>query len=175
MQLGLLPCYYGVDGEVHWFSLFGFLEALFPRTDVDLQVIMAAYSSDHSVVVLRGASIRPQTHQQQHTIHQFLPRDTLLSSPGAMSIPVGLSSKELAQLRSNALRSGPANPLPPPSPAVSAVSTDGDVLGGMTTEVPPLPEVRRLQSEVDHLRREVERLDAERSEPPPTYISRGAA
>ena len=168
MQLGPLPCYYGVDEEVHQFSLLGFLRALFLKTDDDLQVPTATYSSESSFVVQPGVSPGSQTDQQQHTIRQFLPQDT----SGAMTIPAGLSSKELARLRLNASRSGPTNPLPLPSPAASA---DRELLGGTTAEVAPTPEVRRLQSEVDLLRREVERLGAERSEPPPTYISGEAA
>src|ERR1700677_1745772 len=96
------------------------MEALFLRitTDEDSQVTVAPYSPTESEVT---EAVIPQTDQQQHMIQPFLPQDTLLSSPGAMSVPVGLSSKELAQLRANALRAaGPTNSrLPDLSPAAT--------------------------------------------------------
>ena len=96
----------------------------------------------------------------------MLRRDTALGT-GCDSIPIGLSSKELAQLRLNlnASRPGPPNSLPTnvsgrcpkglkryinrfqKKKNVSPAATTGrDVLGGMA-ETAPLPEVQRLQSE----------------------------
>ena len=95
----------------------------------------------------------------------------LLSSPGMVSIPVGLLGKELARLRSNALRSEPTEGQP--SDLSPAATTDSGVLGAGAAEAAPSPEVRSLRSDVDLLRTEVLQLRAERSESkaPPTYVS----
>jgi hypothetical protein len=118
----------------------------------------------------------PRMDQQQHMVHPFLPRDTLLSSPDAVSIPVGLSSKELAQLRAQANAPRPESPDRRPSDFSSAATTDRDALGGVATEATPLPDARRLWSEFDLLRYEVQQLRAGRSgsEEPPTYVSEAA-
>ena len=91
-----------------------------------------------------------------------------------VSIPVGLSGKELAQLRTNASRSETTDRRP--SDYSSPPTTDGDALGGVAAENAPSPDARRLWSEVDLLRHEVQQLRAERSEPeaPPTYVSEAA-
>ena len=110
---------------------------------------------------------RPQTDGQQ----QMVGRDSLFSSPGVAFIPVGLSDKELAQLRSNASRHEPTDGQQ--SDFSSAPTTDRDMLGGGVAETAPSLDSRRLWSEVDLLRQEVQQLRAERSEPeaPPTYFS----
>ena len=89
--------------------------------------------------------------------------------------PVGLSSKELARMRSENLHSQPAithpasdeSPDPPPSPPVSATER---------TAMTSLPLFRTLQSQVDRLWREMRQLElrAERpdSEDPPSYAER---
>ena len=121
----------------------------------------------YTELVLPG--VGPQTDRQQQMVHPFLPEDSPLSSSGAVPIPVGLSSKELAQLRSNGSRSEPMDGQPSDSAPVAI--TDGDALGGVASEATPLPEAQRLWSEVDLLRHEVQQLRAERSEAPPTYDS----
>ena len=75
----------------------------------------------------------------------MLRRDTALDT-GCDSIPIGLSSKELSQLRSNLNASRPRPPNPLPTNVSPAATTGRDVLGGMA-ETAPLPEVQRLQSE----------------------------
>ena len=135
---------------------------------------MTPYSPTESAsteVMLPG--VGPQTDRQQQMVHPFFPEDSLLSSSGVVPIPVGLSSKELAQLRSNGSRSEPM--VGRPSDFSPAALTDRDALGGVATEATPLPEARRLWSEVDLLRHEVQQLRAERSEAPPTYVSGEAA
>lgn len=96
----------------------------------------------------------------------------LLSSPyGVYTCSVGLSGKELAQLRSNVLRSEPTEGQP--SDLSPAATTDRGVLGAGAPEAAPSPEARSLRSDVDLLRTEVLQLCAERSESeaPPTYDS----
>ena len=76
-----------------------------------------------------------------------------------------MSGKELARLRSNALRSDITEGQP--SDLSPAATTDRGVLGAGA------PEARSLRSDVDLLRTEVLQLCAERSESeaPPTYVS----
>jgi hypothetical protein len=115
--------------------------------------------------------VRPRTDGQQQMVHPFSARDSLLSSPAMVSIPVGLSAKELAQLRSNTSRSETTDRRP--SDFSSAATS---AFGGRAAEAAPSPDAQRLWSEVDLLRHEVQQLRAERSEPeaPPTYISEAA-
>lgn len=95
----------------------------------------------------------------------------LQSSPCTLPIPVGLSSKELARLRSRAVHvqitpavsaSSDSQPAPPP------------IVTARQGEATPPPEARALRSEVEYLRREVQQLRAqearaERFEAPPSY------
>lgn len=168
-----LPCYYGVDKDTEAHQL-GFHGASFLRasTDEDFQVTTTPYSPGFTQGVSPG--VRLQTDGQQQMVHPFSARDSLLSSPGMVSIPVGLSGKELAQLRTNASRSETTDRRP--SDYSSPPTTDGDALGGVAAENAPSPDARRLWSEVDLLRHEVQQLRAERSEPeaPPTYVSEAA-
>ncbi|KAI9438002.1 hypothetical protein H4582DRAFT_229222 [Lactarius indigo] len=97
----------------------------------------------------------------------------LQSSPCTLPIPVGLSSKELARLRSRAvdaqLTSTPVeSALGNPRPTPLSIVTTGQ------GEATPLPEDRTLQFEVEYLRSEVQRLHAQEthdvmSEAPPSY------
>ncbi|KAI0290746.1 hypothetical protein B0F90DRAFT_1652294 [Multifurca ochricompacta] len=87
--------------------------------------------------------------------------------PTLPSVPIGLSGKELARLRTEALRSQRTHsrsasntPQPNSSPTVT---TEGSV--GTSSS-----ETRRLQSEVESLRREMQRLREERHEAPPSYM-----
>ncbi|KAH9063198.1 hypothetical protein EDB87DRAFT_1681625 [Lactarius vividus] len=88
---------------------------------------------------------------------------------GVALIPVGLTSKELARMRSAAIRS----PLAGHARTSSSGSQPAYPSTISTTErsstATPTPETRRLQSEVEILRREMQELRAERFEAPPSY------
>jgi hypothetical protein len=93
-----------------------------------------------------------------------------------VSIPVGLTGKELAHLHSlaNGLRPKPTDGQPPPdSSSKSAATINRDAHVPVAAEAAPLPEAQRLWSKFDLLRHEVQQLQlrAERSEAPPTYAS----
>ncbi|KAH9019236.1 hypothetical protein EDB84DRAFT_1625344 [Lactarius hengduanensis] len=95
----------------------------------------------------------------------------LQSSPCTLLIPVGLSNKELAQLRSRGIHvqltpaeSASSDSQPAPLPIVTT----------RQGEATPPPEDMALQSEVEHLRREVQQLRAQEAraeifEAPPSY------
>jgi hypothetical protein len=117
-------------------------------------------------------AIGPQTDQQQQMVHPFIPENSHRSSSGVVSIPVGLTSKELAHLRSNHRSHSEPTDTRQPSDYSSAATPDPDARGSVAAETSPLlPEARRLWSEVDLLRHEVQQLRAERSDAPPTYDS----
>ncbi len=113
---------------------------------------------------LRSAAMRspPTTH----------PWSSSSGSPPSQSVapvPVGLTGKELARLRSAALRS-------PPTTHARTSSSEShppiiSTAEGSTST--PAPETRRLQSEVESLRREMQELRAERFEAPPSYGAGG--
>ena len=89
-------------------------------------------------------------------VHAFTPD----SSSRVVPLPANLSSKELARLREDNSRSQ---------------STSSGPLTA-TTELPvdaSSSEARRLQSEVESLRREMQELRAERFEAPPLYHEDG--
>ena len=87
-------------------------------------------------------------------------------SPIAASIPVGLTGKELARLRSaptsSHARSSSSGSQPTSPPTISSADQ---------TMATPTLETRRLQTEVESLRREMQqlRVRAERFEAPPSY------
>ena len=94
---------------------------------------------------------------------------SLLLTQSALPVPVGLSSKELARLRSTPilspstdaqLSSSGSEPVTPPTFSATERST-----------LTPTPETQRLQTEVESLRREMQQLQirAERFEAPPSY------
>lgn len=111
----------------------------------------------------------PQTDLPEQLVHRS-------SSPpplrGVVSVPVCLSSKELARLRSlaNESRSQPVDRQPSNSPLTTTI--DRDVPEGAAGAATSSSEVRIL-SEANVLWDET-RLHAEISEPPPSYAS-GAA
>jgi len=115
-------------------------------------------------------AVGPQTDRQQEMV-PFIPDNSQRLSSGVVSIPVGLTGKELARLRSNGLRSGPMDRQP--SDLSSDATPDTDARGSVAAETTPLPEDQRLWSEVDRLRHEIQQLRAarERSDAPPTYDS----
>jgi hypothetical protein len=90
----------------------------------------------------------------------------LPSAQSVAPVPVGLSSKELALLRSTAM-------LSPPTHARSSSSgsqpTYPPTIGATESTVAPTPVPWRLQTEVESLRREMQELRAERFEAPPSY------
>ena len=118
----------------------------------------------------------PRTDQQQQTILPFIPDNSQRSSSGVVSIPVGLTSKELAHLRTIGPRLEPTDSQTlPDSSSESVATTDRNAPVPVAAEATPLPETPAFLSEVDLLRHEVQRLRAEISEPPPTYFSGEAA
>lgn len=86
----------------------------------------------------------------------------------AAPVPVGLSSKELARLRSAAILPPPAHARTSPSgfqhiPPPTSSASEGSTLS-------PAPDTtRRLQTAVESLQREIQELRAERLEAPPSY------
>jgi gas vesicle protein len=141
-------------------------------TNKSFQVTGTAAQSAYTEVV--GS----QTVQQEQMVHPFVPFVSPRSSSGVASIPVGLTSKELAHLRSlaNGSRPEPTDGQPPPdSSSESAARIDRDAHVPMAAEATALPEAQTIWSEFNLLRNEVQQLRAERSEAPPTYFSGEAA
>jgi hypothetical protein len=101
----------------------------------------------------------PVEHESISLAHDSssTPSDSPVSGPRVVSVPVGLSSKELARLRNDSSRSRPSDQLPA-GPTLAATTESG-----ITTSS---SEAQRLRTEVEYLR---EQLRAERSEPPPCY------
>ncbi|KAN0137135.1 protein of unknown function (DUF1793) domain containing protein [Lactarius tabidus] len=102
----------------------------------------------------------------------FPPGDSPLSLRRMVSVPVGLSGKELARLRSNRLRSQHMDGRASYSPLT--VTIDRDVLAGAAAS-PTSPSEAWGQSENNFSRHEmpeVQQLLVERSESPPSYVSR---
>ena len=103
----------------------------------------------------------------------FSPGDSPLSLRRVVSVPVGLSGKELAQLRSNGLRSQPMvgrASYPPLSVAIGR-----DALEGAAASPTSSSEARRPRSENNISRHEIHEIQpplVEGSEPPPSYVSR---
>ncbi len=107
-----------------------------------------------------------QTGQQQWLVYgPSSSEGSPLPSPRVLSesVPVGMSSKELAQLRS---RSQPTDGhLLNPSPTIT---TDR---GAATSSSRAEDQRLHWQSEVESLRREMQQLRTERFEAPPSYAS----
>ncbi|KAH9180839.1 hypothetical protein EDB89DRAFT_69609 [Lactarius sanguifluus] len=106
----------------------------------------------------------PQTDSQQLLLHRPSSRD---DSP--LPIPVGLSDKELARLRSlaNGPRSQPTDGQP--SNPLLTVATDRGELGGVAGAATSSSEAQRLQLENNFLRHEIQQLHVEGF--PPSYAS----
>ena len=119
----------------------------------------------------------PQTDLQQRLVHRSSSEDSPLPLRGVVSVPVGLSSKELARLRSlaNGSLSQPMDGRPSNPPLTVTATTDRDAVGGAAAAATSSPEARLFQSEVNVLRHEImheiQRLHAEISESPPSYAS----
>ena len=88
----------------------------------------------------------------------------------SVPVPVGLSGKELARLRSHGLRSQPMNERPPDPPLADTIGRDA--LEGAAVATTSLSEARRLRLETSFSRHETQQLLVERSESPPSYASR---
>jgi len=115
-----------------------------------------------------------QTNQQQQIVNPFIPENPQRAFSDALSIPVGLTGKELAHLRSLANGSRPeSTDIQPPPDSSSASNIDGDAHVPAAAEATLLPDAQRLWSEFDVLRNEVQQLQlrADRPEVPPTYAS----
>ncbi|KAH9027634.1 hypothetical protein EDB85DRAFT_2276647 [Lactarius pseudohatsudake] len=114
----------------------------------------------------------PQTDSQQLLSHRPSSRDdSPLPLRRAVTIPVGLSDKELARLRS--LENGsPSQPTDgQPSNPLLTVTTDRGELGGVAGAATSPSEAQRLRLENNFLRHEIQQLRVERSEFPPSYAS----
>jgi hypothetical protein len=106
---------------------------------------------------------------QQLLSHPFSLGVSPLSLQRMVSVPVGLSGKELARLRSNRLRSQSYPPL--------TVTISRDALGDAIASLTSSSEARRPRSENNFSRQEmdaseIQQLLMQRSESPPSYISR---
>ncbi|KAH8995309.1 hypothetical protein EDB92DRAFT_1943297 [Lactarius akahatsu] len=114
----------------------------------------------------------PQTDSQQLLLHRpFSPDVSPLPLRHAVPIPVGLSDKELARLRSleNVPHSQPTEGQP--SNPLLTITTDRGELGGVAGVATSSFDAQRLQLENNFLRHEIEQLRVERSEFPPSYAS----
>jgi hypothetical protein len=106
------------------------------------------------------------TASDPHTLSS-MPAPVLPRSQSVTPVPTSLSSKELARLRTEALTQPPSDPSPiQPSSSPTVVSERTGAISSSDT--------RRLQSEVESLRREMRQLRTERFEPPPSYTLGGA-
>ncbi|KAH9173023.1 hypothetical protein EDB89DRAFT_829633 [Lactarius sanguifluus] len=116
----------------------------------------------------------PQRDSQRFALRPSSSEDPPVPLRRVVTAPVGLSSKELARLRSlaNRPRSRPIDDQLSNSPLTAR--TDRDALGGAAAAVTSSPEVQILRSEVNVLRDEIQRLHTETrivSESPPSYAS----
>ncbi|KAH9009214.1 hypothetical protein EDB83DRAFT_2531328 [Lactarius deliciosus] len=114
----------------------------------------------------------PQTDSQQLLSHRpSSPDGSPLPLRRAVPIPVGLSDKELARLRS--LANGPhSQPTEgQPSNPLLTVTTDRGELGSVAGAARSSSEAQRLRLENNFLRHEIQQLRVERSESPPSYAS----
>ncbi|KAH9077812.1 hypothetical protein EDB83DRAFT_2514525 [Lactarius deliciosus] len=134
----------------------------------DLPMTLTPFNPIHTGVAELGTG--SQTNWQRQSVepeivplvHAPTPSDSPMPSPRMVPVPVGLSSKELARLREDNSRSQSTDALTP-GPSSTAI-----IEQGIATS--PL-EARRLQSEVEALRREMQQLRVERFEAPPGYAS----
>ena len=98
-------------------------------------------------------------------VHASTPSDSPLPSSRVVPLPPGLYSKGLAQLRADNLN----------SQSTDALSSSGTLLSPATERSADTSysETRRLQSEVESLRLEMQQIRAERFEAPPVYEDGG--
>ena len=115
-----------------------------------------------------------QMNFRQRLFSRPFPRgDSPPSLRSTVSVPVGLSGKELARLRSNRLRSqtmvGRAS-YPPLSVAIGRDALEGAAVSPTSSSEAPRP--RSGNNISMHEIHEIQELPVERSEPPPSYVSR---
>ena len=137
-------------------------------------------SFSNALIVRAGGAVTPfdtQMDQQRvvplNTASPSPPPPPLLQSSSSSSpphIPIGLSGKELARLRSGA----GLLPTEPPTAAAAAGSSPSDSQPAslpivVTAEEPPQSEVEYLRREVQQLR--AQQIRAEGFEAPPSYVS----
>ncbi|KAH9064488.1 hypothetical protein EDB87DRAFT_1241631 [Lactarius vividus] len=135
-------------------------------TQQDLPMILTPFNPTLTGVAEFGTGSQANWQRQSvepeivPLVHGPTPSDSPVPSPRLVSVPVGLSSKELARLREDSSRSQSTDALTsgPSSTAERGVATS-------------FSEARRLQSEVEALRREMQQLRVERFEAPPGYAS----
>jgi hypothetical protein len=92
------------------------------------------------------------------------PAPVLPRSRPVAPVPAGLSSKELARLRVEALSSSQTHSNPSSNTSQSSMSPSSERSRATSTS-----DTRRLQTEVESLRREMQQLRVERLEAPPSY------
>ncbi|KAH8998363.1 hypothetical protein EDB86DRAFT_840433 [Lactarius hatsudake] len=119
---------------------------------------------------------RPQTDSRERLVHRsFSLEDAPLPLRRVVSVPVGLSSKELARLRRSPANRSRSQPMDgrPSNPPLTTTADRGVPRDAAAATTPSL-EAWVPRSEVDVLRHEIQRLHAVIAESPPSYAS-GAA
>ena len=114
-----------------------------------------------------------QMNFHQRMFSRPFPPDSPPSLRSMVSVPVGLSGKELARLRSNRLLSQPMVGRASYPPLTVAIGRDA--LDGAASSSTSSSEARRTRSENNismHEIHEIQQHGVERSEPPPSYVSR---
>jgi hypothetical protein len=101
------------------------------------------------------------------------------SGPPSDSVPIGLSAKELARMRAEALTSRPTEAVvAPPDPVLDSDDNELQIpsssVSAAERSATTLPIFRTIQSQFDRLLHEMQRLRPERSETeaPPGYVER---
>ncbi|KAI9448902.1 hypothetical protein BJY52DRAFT_1309780 [Lactarius psammicola] len=143
-------------------------------TSQGTQVMVTPFNPTGSTITeVAPLDAGPQTDSQKRFFHLSSSSEDLPLPLGRVaSVPVGLSSKELARLRSMTIgsRSQPMDGLPS-NPSLTA-TTDRVALGGAAAAATSSSsEARMLRSEVNVLRHEIHRLQEEIFESPPSYAS----
>jgi len=110
----------------------------------------------------------PDLHVLSSTLPPVVPR-----SRPVEPVPAGLSSKQLARLRMEALSSQRSNGQASSSSESPSQSTSPSTVVTGRSGATSTSDTRRLQSEVESLRREMRELRTERFEAPPSYSEGG--
>ena len=112
----------------------------------------------------RDTEAAPEPHGLSSTPAPVLPR----SRPVA-PVPPGLSDKQLARIRTEALNSQQSSSHQSTSNSSPSQSSTSPIATTEQSRARSSSETRRLQSEVEILRREMQQLRTERFEAPPSY------
>ncbi|KAI9513397.1 hypothetical protein F5148DRAFT_990760 [Russula earlei] len=132
-------------------------------TPFDLNAVEVEEVHQNSTQEMEQQQLLSEPPQAQTSIPSTLhPTPSSSRERPVPPILVGLSSKELARLRSQQNANPPSN-----EPQSTSSSTGVTVRNGTRRA----SETRRLQSEVESLRREMQRLRTERFGAPPSYTS----